>query len=189
MQKSGFLTSLLIYTQNCNAASSGWQTCHNHVTLIILFFFTEKEKPKVHKKTRNQCRVTAFLPHLALQCLHGTQAHFQGLPEVSISTSKCVWALWLKSWSWCTILQLLYKNFMHLAISSEIVALLDRTKDWFSHYRTCIIYVYIFTHLTEMHSSIHSFWKSSKGLAHMSRVMRKPVFCVCKNKGPDKLRG
>ena len=31
--------------------------------------------------------------------------------------------------------------------------------------------------------------KSNQSLDYMSRIMRKPAFCICKNKGADQLRG
>ena len=45
-----------------------------------------------------------------------------------------------------------------------------------------------FSHV-EMEPPLPGYYQYSRGDFHMSRVVRKPVFCICENKDADQLRG
>ena len=43
--------------------------------------------------------------------------------------------------------------------------------------------------MTDRHTLYYSRQRAWHTIMHMSRVMRKPTFCICENKDADQLRG
>ena len=58
--------------------------------------------------------------------------------------------------------------------------LVGNPEDWFSH---------VAAHMSVNIIPIHLCWLSLNNQHDLSRIVRKPDFCLCENKGADQLRG